>query len=210
MECTAGNRLSTIDLKPMVDTLPERVLVERGKAGDHAAFTELIRRSSSTARRAVWSMTQNSADVEDIMQETLLRAYKGLQGFNEQSKFSTWLTRIAINSALMLLRRRERRVEVSLDSQHDEGDNRTIDIPDDGIDPEQALIQEQAAAMLRQAVNALPAELRQYARRRCLQELPHREVASSLGITLAAAKSRSLRARRRLESTLSRMFVRSA
>jgi RNA polymerase sigma-70 factor, ECF subfamily len=210
MECTVHTLLATIDPMLIIETLPEQVLVELGKAGDHAAFTELIRRSSSPARRAVRSMTRNADDVEDVMQETFLRAYKGLPGFTEQCKFATWLTRIAINNALMHLRRRERRAEVSLDSEQDERDNRVIEVPDDGVDPEQSIILSQAAAILRQAVNALPVELQVYIQRHCFEDLPHREAASSLGITVAAGKSRSQRAQHRLESTLTRMFARPA
>ena len=177
---------------------PEHVLVARCKVGDHFAFMELIRRSSPAALRAIRNIARNPADVEDVMQDTVVNAFKGLCSFNHQSKFSTWLTRIAINSALMLLRQRKNIIEISLE----ESISRPMQLADHGIDPEQALIRDQSIQVVRRAVNALPSSLREYVEQRCLEELPHREAASSLGISLAAGKSRSLRARLRLQSLL--------
>src|SRR5277367_5151107 len=92
----------------------ERVLLERCKAGDHAAFVELIQQSSPVARRAIRAIARNPADVDDVMQDTIVNAFLGLRSFKQRSKFSTWLTRIAINNALMLLRRRKSKGEISL------------------------------------------------------------------------------------------------
>jgi len=177
---------------------PEHVLVARCKVGDHFAFMELIRRSSPAALRAIRNIARNPADVEDVMQDTVVNAFKGLRSFNQQSKFSTWLTRIAINSALMLLRQRKNIIEISLE----ESISRPMQFADHRSNPEQALIREQSIKVVRRAVTALPSSLREYVEQRCLEELPHREAASSLGISLEAGKSRSLRARLRLQSLL--------
>ena len=182
----------------MNSATPERVLVARCKAGDHVAFMELIRRSSPVALRAIRNIAHNPADVEDVMQDTVVNAFKGLRSFNEQSKFSTWLTRIAINSALMLLRRRKNSAEISLEDNA----SRPLQFADHRINPEQALIHDQSIEMVRRAVRALPTSLREYVEQCCLKEMPHSEVASTLGISLAAGKSRSLRARRKLHSLL--------
>ena len=182
----------------MNSVTPEHVLVAKSKVGDHVAFMELIRRSSPAALRAIRNIARNPADVEDVMQDTVVNAFKGLPSFNQESTFSTWLTRIAINSALMCLRRRQNRIEISLE----ESINRPMQFADNGINPEQALIRDQSIQVVRRAVNALPSSLREYVEHRCLEELPHREAASSLGISLAAGKSRSLRARLRLQSLL--------
>lgn len=194
----------------MIRAISERALVAQCKTGDHAAFTELIRRNSPVAIHTIRCMVSNPADAEDIMQDTLLKAYRGVDCFNGHSKFSTWLTRIAINSALMHFRSRKNRIEVSLDWEADEGEGQTFQVADSKVDPEESLMRDQAVSVIRNAVHALPISLRQYASRRYLEELSHEQVASSLGISLAAGKSRSLRARQRLESSLGHIFKRPA
>src|SRR5215813_6356527 len=134
----------------MNSATPERVLVARCKAGDHVAFMELIRRSSPVALRAIRNIAHNPADVEDVMQDTFVNAFKGLRSFNQQSKFSTWLTRIAINSALMLVRRRKN-VEISLE----ESTSRPFQFADHRINPEEALIRDQSINIIRRAVHTL-------------------------------------------------------
>lgn len=180
----------------------EGVLVARCKAGDQAAFAELIQQGSPIARRAICSIACNAADVEDVMQDTVIAAFKGLSSFNERSKFSTWLTRIAINNALMLLRRRKRQSEISIDADIEEALSEIPQLVDSTIGPEQSLIREQSSKIVRKAVGALPQTLREYVELRCLQDLPSREVASSLGISLTAGKARLFQARRRLARSL--------
>jgi len=180
----------------------ERVLVERSKAGDHSAFMELIRQGSPTAQRAIRSIACNPADVEDVMQETVMHAFKGLRSFNERSTFSTWLTRIAINNALLLLRRRRNRIEISVDAGVDFAREGLLQFADSTINPEQSLIREQSIKSVRTAVRALAPRLHEIAELRCLKELSNKEVASSLRISPAAAKARSFRASQRLKRSL--------
>jgi len=189
---------TTIDGIPMNTATSERVLLARCEVGDHVAFMELIRRSSPVALRAIRNIARNPADVEDVMQDTVVNAFKGLPSFNQQSKFSTWLTRIAINSALMLVRRRQNSIEISFG----ESSSRPLQFADHRINPEQALIRDQSINIIRRAVQTLPSTLREYVEQRCLEELPHREAALSLGISLAAGKARSFRARQRLQCLL--------
>jgi RNA polymerase sigma-70 factor (ECF subfamily) len=202
IECTASSCPTILDATRMDTATPERVLVARGKAGDQAALTELIRRSSPIALRKIRAIANNPADVEDVMQDTVVNALRGLPDFSQRSTFSTWLTSIAVNNALLLLRRRRNKIEISLDADREEGNNGPLQLADRSINPEQALIRDQSIEMVRKAVRALPATLREYAEQCCLKERPHREVASTLGISLAAGKSRSLRARRRLHTLL--------
>jgi RNA polymerase sigma-70 factor, ECF subfamily len=105
----------------MNTAITERVLLQRCKAGDQAAFAELIKQSSPAARRAVRTIARNPADVDDVMQETFVKAFQALRSFDQRSKFSTWLTRIAINNALMLLRRQKVKKEISLDGDAEDG-----------------------------------------------------------------------------------------
>lgn len=190
----------------MIRATSEQTLVARCKAGDQAAFTELIQRNSAMALRAIRAITSVHADVEDLMQDSIIRAYKGLLTFDERCKFSTWFTRIAINTSLMHLRRWKNRVEVGLDPEADESDGRAIQIADARLDPERTLIRDQSIENVREAIRGLPANLRVYVDQRYLQERSHREAASSLGISLAAGKSRALRAKNLLEASLRDMF----
>ena len=192
----------------MVGARSERILLEQCRAGDHAAFTELVRQNSAMALRAVRAIAPNPADVDDIMQETLLNAYKGLRRFNEQAKFSTWLTRIAINNALVVLRRRKRRMETSLEGEGNGGVKKTAQFVDVRMDVEAEFMRNETELLIRRAMNTLPAHLRLYAHGRFLEERSHDELSASLGISVAAGKSRSLRARQRLEAPLASMLTR--
>jgi len=202
MEYIASSGPTIIDATAMNTAASEGTLVGRCKAGDQAAFMELIRRSSATALRSIRAIPINPADVEDVMQDTIVNALKGLPSFNHRSKFSTWLTRIAINNALLLLRRRRNKIEISLEAEGEERESKSLQLADRRINPEEALIRGQSVETVRRAIRALPRSLREYVEQCCLKELPHNEVASTLGISLEAGKSRSLRARRRLHSIL--------
>lgn len=188
----------------------ERLLVARCKGGDHAAFVELVQQSSPTARRAIRSIACNAADLEDVMQDTLIAAFKGLRSFNERCKFSTWLTRIAINNALMLLRRRKTRSEIDFDADIGETHREIPQLVDNAIGAEQFLIRKQSNQLVRKAVRALPRTLREYVELHCLQELSPRETAAFLGISLAAGKARLFHARRKLSRSLTSLRSRSA
>jgi RNA polymerase sigma-70 factor, ECF subfamily len=180
----------------------ERVLLERCKAGDHAAFEELIRQSSSTALRAIRAITRNPADVDDVMQETSLKAFQALRFFDQRSKFSTWLTRIAINNALMLLRRQKHKKEISVDIDGEDSEARSCPLTDNMLNPEEALIRDQSIQIIREAVYALPRTLREYAERCSIQDMSNAEASSSLRITVGTGKSRLFRVRQRLRSSL--------
>ena len=216
MQCSQDARqeapscLPTLDGKSMNYAAAEKVLVGRSKTGDHSAFLELVEQGSPIARRAIRSIASNPADIEDVMQESVMDAFNGLHSFNERCKFSTWLTRIAINNALMLLRRRRNRTEISFGADMGEPHAGLLQLADNTISPEQSSIREQSIKIIRTAVRALPPTLREYAELRCLKELPNKEVASSLGISLAAAKARSFRASQRLKRSLTSLRNRTA
>src|SRR5215470_440867 len=150
MQCLSHTRqqppscLPMIDGKSMNTATAERELVGRSKGGDHGAFMELIRQGSPIAQRAIRFIACNPTDVEDVMQDTVMHAFKGLRSFNERSTFSTWLTRIAVNNALMLLRRRRNRIEISFDAGVDGARDGFLQFADSRISPEQSLIREQS------------------------------------------------------------------
>lgn len=177
-------------------------LVAQVKAGDPAAFEELIRRNSPVAIRAIRAITSNPADTEDIMQDTLLKVYKGLAYFRGDSKFSTWLVRIAINCALAFHRKRKETFQLGLEAGGESGISRASQLTDQRLNQEQTCIRNELVKRVRRAIRQLPSPMRQYTSLRYLDELPHDQVASKMGISLAAGKSRSNRARKMLERSL--------
>ena len=100
--------------EPVIDELK---LVRAAKTGDISAFEQLVHRYDRNVFRIAQHITQNREDAEDVVQDAFLKAYENLKNFQEQSKFYTWLVRIAVNEALMRLRRRRPERMVSLDEE---------------------------------------------------------------------------------------------
>jgi RNA polymerase sigma factor (sigma-70 family) len=178
--------------------MTDESLVSLAKRGEHLAYVELCRRHSAMAFRTISRITRNKEDSEDALQDSLLRAFTHLNTFDGRSAFSTWLTRIAINSALMILRKKRGHPETSFDDD-------TwcyFQIPDPSLNPERCFFACEKKRVLRQAVRSLPPLLRDVTVIRYAQEASLDEVATLSGISIAAAKSRLLRARNSLRLAL--------
>jgi RNA polymerase sigma-70 factor (ECF subfamily) len=177
-------------------------LLEYVKGGDLNAFIQLVGPYERGLFSVIVRITKHQEDAEDVMQETLLRAYMHIKTFRGESRFSTWLTRIGINQALMFLRAK-RRSTISLDyvPPPDE-DPITLDIPDSGPNPEQRYGNAELEATLHRLIDTLPSSCRTVFVMRYLQEWSTEETANNLGISVASAKSRLLRARRHLQKQL--------
>jgi RNA polymerase sigma-70 factor, ECF subfamily len=174
-------------------------LVAAAKFGSSAAFEELRSRYSRRLYRRIQSITRNHEDSEDALQETFLRAYLALDSFEGRSQFASWLTRIAINSALMVLRRRRRRAEVSLDPPSESGEPAVvIDVRDTALNPEQLYDQRQRCYCALHAMSKLDNNLRTPMTIWIERECSIREVARTLDLSVTAVKSRLHRARKRL------------
>jgi RNA polymerase sigma-70 factor (ECF subfamily) len=189
----------------------ESALVAMARRGDGAAFTQLVNRYERRIFRLAKHITQNEEDAEDVLQETFLKAYEHVGEFQEQSKFYTWLVRIAVNEALMKLRKRKTGKIFSLDETVDTGEEtvtREIAVWDDN--PEQRYSQEELRAILKQAIDSLPPLFRTVFILRDVDELSTEETAGALGISVPAVKSRLLRARLQLRDKLTRFFKRKA
>src|SRR6202166_447751 len=123
---------------PTQTGIDESILVAQAREGDTQAFGTLVRRYEGKIFRLALHVTQNREDAEDVLQETFMKAYEHLDQFQGQSKFYTWIVRIAVNQALMKLRRRETDKTVSLDETIDTGeDTVTREIAAWDEDPEQ-------------------------------------------------------------------------
>ena len=192
---------------PQTDGLEEAALVERAKSGEVAAFTELVRRYDKKIFRMAKQITQSDEDAEDVLQEALFKAYQHLDSFQGNSKFYTWIVRIAVNEALMKLRKRKSDRTVSLDEELDTGEEtvtREIAVWDG--DPEQRYSQEEMRVILDDAIKNLKPSFRTVFVLRDVEELSTEETAETLGLSIPAVKSRLLRARLELREKLTRMF----
>ena len=187
----------------------ESILVARAREGDTRAFGELVRRYEGKIFRLAQHITQNREDAEDVLQETFLKAYEHLDQFKGDSKFYTWIVRIAVNKALMKLRRRKTDKSVSLDETIDTGeDTITREIAAWDEDPEQRFSREELGEILDTAVDSLEPPYRSVFVLRDIEELSTEETAEALNLSVPAVKSRLLRARLQLREKLTRYFKR--
>src|SRR6266480_44563 len=187
----------------------EAAIVARARLGDAKAFSELLRRYEGKIFRLALHITQNREDAEDVLQEAFLKAYEHLDQFQGQSKFYTWIVRIAVNQALMKLRKRKSDRSVSLDETIDTGEDtvaREIAAWDEN--PEQRYSREELNQILSSAVDDLAPIYRAVFVLRDVDELSTEETAEALNLSVPAVKSRLLRARLQLRDRLTRFFKR--
>lgn len=187
----------------------ETALVARAKAGDTAAFSELVSQYERKIFRLAKNITRHDEDAEDVLQEAFLKAYEHLDRFEGHSKFYTWLVRIAVNEALMKLRKRKTDKTVPLDEPVDLGEEvvqREIAVWEGN--PEQLYSGEEMRKILEEALDSLKPDFRTVFTLRDIEELSTEETAEALGISVAAVKSRLLRARLALREKLTRQFKR--
>ena len=186
----------------------EPLLVAAAKAGDIPAFETLVGRYERKIFRLTQNITQNREDAEDAMQEAFLKAYEHLGEFQGNSRFYTWLVRIAVNQALMKLRKR-RPNQVSLDEEVDTGEDMvTREVEDWGPSPEERYEQTELSQILSTVVGELDPGFRIVFQLRDIEELSTEETAEALGLSVPAVKSRLLRARLKLRQKLNRYFRR--
>jgi RNA polymerase sigma-70 factor (ECF subfamily) len=176
----------------------DEALVAAAQAGEQSAYVELCKRHSKRLLRTVQRITHNIDDAEDAVQDSLMKAFVHLRSFDGRSAFSTWLTRIAINSALMLMRKRLRTLECSLDSFDDSETSRKFEIIEPSSGPEDAFLQRERERKLHHAVSRLPPNLRVVMEICASTDAGIKEIAKGLGISVPATKSRLFRAKRSL------------
>lgn len=190
-------------------TFDESALVARAREGDAEAFNLLVTHYERKIFRLAKHITQSDEDAEDVLQEAFLKAYEHLPDFQGQSKFYTWIVRIAVNESLMKLRKRKSDRTVPLDEPLDTGEDtvmREVAVWDD--DPEQRYSRDELAQILDDAVQGLRPAFRTVFVLRDIEELSTEETAEAMGISVPAVKSRLLRARLQLREKLTRQFKR--
>lgn len=201
--------METIEHKAAEPPSEESALVAAARSGDIGAFEALVRRYERSVFRIAQHITQNREDAEDVVQDAFLKSYQNLGQFQGQSKFYTWLVRIAVNEALMRLRRRrpERTVSIDEDIQTEE-DSIPREIADWSPNPEQQYTQAELQEILSKTIQGLPANFRTVFVLRDVEGLSTEETANALDLSIPAVKSRLLRARLQLRERLNKYFKR--
>jgi RNA polymerase sigma-70 factor, ECF subfamily len=190
MEVTSGH----------TEPLRSRQLIAAARSGSATAFAELREIYAQRVLRKLLIITRNREDAEDALQDTFLRVYMALHTFEERASFYTWVTRIAINSALMILRRRRTRPEVSFDRPGETEDEiPSFELKDSGPTPEHICVHRQRYASTLRSIGKLQPRLRQVIEMQMRDDCSIREIAQALQISEAAVKSRLRRARLRLD-----------
>ena len=185
------------------DRVAEKVLVAAAKAGDELAFETLVKRYQRRIFVLALRYTRVREDAEDIVQQTFKKAFIYLDTFQGKSSFATWLTRIAINQALMLLRRGRALREVSLDdSTSDYGTALRLELSDGGSDPETSCLQQERERILSAALGQLTPGMRAALELREFLELSTRETAQRMGLSVTAVKARLFHGRKSLRDRL--------
>jgi RNA polymerase sigma factor (sigma-70 family) len=176
----------------------EAMLVAAAQAGEEWAFVELCKRHSKRVFNTIYSVTKNREDAEDALQDSMLRAYLHLDQFDGRSSFSTWFTRIGINSALMSLRRRRIRKESSIDSPVEGESWQTWQIADHAPGPEELYAGWERSQQLHRAISGLPRTLRSVVEMGQMEGHSLKQIARNVGISVPATKSRLARAKQTL------------
>jgi RNA polymerase sigma-70 factor, ECF subfamily len=198
---------------PFIDNILRKgdmTLVAAAKNGNRKAFEILVKRHEQKIFFVARRITRSREDAEDVVQQTFQKAFTHLRKFEGRSAFSTWLTRIAITEALILLRRRRGFREVLIDDLNANEENpAALDVPDSSPDPEAIYSQREWVEMLYSAVNELPAGMRRAIQLRELDERSSEETAQIMGISVGALKGRAFHGRRKLRERLEHIVERA-
>jgi RNA polymerase sigma factor (sigma-70 family) len=180
----------------------ERLVVAAAKNGDELAFESLFKRHQRSIFALALRYTRGREDAEDVVQETFQKAFVHLQKFEGNSSLSTWLTRIAINQALMLLRSRRGQHELPIDDSSSHEATPALELADTSPDPEASCLQAEKAQSLSAAMRQLRPGMREAIELRELGELSNRDTAAHMGVSIGTVKARVFQARRKLAKTL--------
>jgi len=186
------------------DSQPDEELIRLAQAGDHSAFSELTRRNYPVSLRLAFSILRDREEAEDEVQNAYWKAFRHLGQFHFDAKFSTWITRIVVNQCLMRLRSARRASWLYLDDARMGEERGSLDLTDPALTPEMQVGTRELSVLLQREIRRIPPLLRKVFELREVDELPMPEVAERLGISIAAAKSRLLRARAELRDRLTR------
>jgi RNA polymerase sigma-70 factor (ECF subfamily) len=188
--------------------LPDDELVVMAQRRNNAAFAVLMNRHYQSCSKLAVTILRDPQDAEDEVQNACWKAFEHIGQFNHGARFSTWLTRIVVNQCLMRLRQTKRARFVYIDEPLMEDETKKFELAETGVSPEKELGDREVADVLQSEIRRIPPLLRNVFVLRDVQEMPMEAVADELGISVAAAKSRLLRARQELRNRLEKHFGR--
>jgi RNA polymerase sigma-70 factor (ECF subfamily) len=202
------NRNAEPTIACLTDPAAEQMLVVAAKNGDERAFETLFKRHRQKILRVVLRYAHVPEDAEDIVQQSFQKAFVYLHKFEGKSSFSTWLTRIAINESLMLLRHGRALREVSVDDHSEaEGNAASLEMSDSSPDPEANYARRERVQILTAALGNLSPGLRKAIELRELGELSTEQTAEQMGLSVGAVKARIFHGRRKLRERLRRYMT---
>ncbi len=191
-----------INLNVEFHTMSDEELIAAAQSGQEWAFVELCTRSAKRAFSTIYSVTKNREDAEDALQDSMLRAFQHLRQFDGRSSFATWFTRIGINSALMILRKKRVRPETPMDVTAEVESWRHWQISEHATDPEKHYAVHERSRHLRRAIGQLPTPLRSVIEQGQMKGHSTKQIADHMGISIPATKSRLARARVALRKSM--------
>jgi RNA polymerase sigma factor (sigma-70 family) len=198
--CSVINHSIAQHLEP--SDMDDNLLVQSAQAGEEWAFVELCTRNSKRVFNTIYGVTKNREDAEDALQDSMMRAFLHLKQFDGRSSFATWFTRIGINSALMILRKRRIRLETSIDATAEGETWQTWQIADHSADPEKYYVGHERSVHLKNAICRLPSALRVVVERGQMEGHSMKQIARNMGISVPATKSRLARAKVALRKSM--------
>jgi RNA polymerase sigma-70 factor, ECF subfamily len=185
-----------------LETVSEEHLLSAAQAGDQVAYGEVCKRHSKKILHTTLRITRNYEDAEDALQECFLKAMIHIKDFDGRSQFSTWLTRIAINAALMKIRGKRKYRESPIETKEEfSGERQVIELPDGSLNPEDIYSEGEKATILRAALHTLRPRIRAAIEICHLQERSLTETSRQLGISIAATKGRVFHAKAALRKS---------
>jgi RNA polymerase sigma factor (sigma-70 family) len=206
--CSVINNSFAQHLEP--SDMDDDLLVQSAQAGQEWAFVELCTRNSKRVFNTIYGVTKNREDAEDALQDSMMRAFLHLKQFDGRSSFATWFTRIGINSALMILRKRRIRLETSIDATTEGETWQTWQIADHSADPEKYYVGHERSLHLQKAICRLPSALRLVVERGQMEGHSMKQIARNMGISVPATKSRLARAKVALRKSMVSTVERAA
>lgn len=182
--------------------MDEKTMVALAKAGDHRAFEEIVRLYEKKLYAIAYRYTGSEQDALDVCQETFIRVYRFIGGFQENSGFSTWIYRVCTNACKDSVQRRQRRGESSLDLRDEEGEEFELPLEDNRYNPEQVLEQSELRRDLQAGIDALAPHHKEIVVLRDVEGMSYEQISEVLGLEIGTVKSRLNRGREQLRNFL--------
>jgi RNA polymerase sigma factor (sigma-70 family) len=198
--CSVINNSIAQHLEP--SDMGDDLLVQAAQTGQEWAFVELCSRNSKRVFNTIYGVTKNREDAEDALQDSMMRAFLHVKQFDGRSSFATWFTRIGINSALMILRKRRIRLETSLNATAEGETWQTWQIADYSANPEEHYVGNEKSIRLKRAICRLPNTLRSVVELGQMEGHSMKQIANNMGISIPATKSRLARAKVALRKSM--------